>query len=220
MGPTNELLIRAGCLGAGLLIGSQITYILARNKFLKSLDRIVHQESVDARDYYRKYYQDLYDRDVEFPEPLPPAQFVTKVPEKAVLEETDLADADLLAEYESMEELLDYQGSVVNTNTTDEEDVPMNPTGDPKIPYRLSATQFSNEEVGYEKFIVTYYPEDGVIVDDASEEPSPTANKAIGQENLDFLMSEDADWTIYVRNDAVQMDFEVNLAEGSYSVPV
>lgn len=218
MGPTNELLIRAGCLGAGLLIGSQIAAVVVRNKLLKTFERIRREDESRANEYYRKYYEGLYNQDAPIVEAPPaPKQTVYSMPEKAVLDETDLGDADLFQEYTHMEELLDYQGK--SLDTPDEEDIPVNPTGDVTKPYRLTFDQFDHAEVGYEKQTVTYYPEDGVIVDE-DDEPSPTANKFIGQENLDYLMSDEADWTIYVRNDAARMDFEVNLAEGSYSAPV
>lgn len=84
-------------------------------------------------------------------------------------------------------------------------------------PYLISVDQFADEHDEFRKASCTYYTEDKVICETSHNEKIDPRH--VGQENLDMLDGSDID-ILYVRNEYLQIDYEIDKYEGSYSYEV
>lgn len=92
-------------------------------------------------------------------------------------------------------------------------------TPDPDHPYVITIDEFM-EDNGYSKNTVTYYEVDDVLVDER-EMPIDDIENTVGTRNLDRFgqpggPSKDANM-VHVRNERIDVDFEVLRAKGSYA---
>ena len=99
-----------------------------------------------------------------------------------------------------------------DTDTNVENFTPSNPVMD-EDPYIISVDQFSNDHDDFRKVSCTYYTEDNIICETAHNEK--IESRHVGQENLDMLLSSDID-ILYVRNEYLSIDYEIDKYEGSY----
>ena len=86
-----------------------------------------------------------------------------------------------------------------------------------EAPYLISVDQFANDRDDFRKVSCTYYIEDNVICETAHNEK--ISGRHVGQENLDMLINSDID-IMYVRNEYLEIDYEIDKYEGSYSYEV
>lgn len=84
-------------------------------------------------------------------------------------------------------------------------------------PYLISVDQFADEHDEYRKASCTYYTEDKVICETSHNEKIDP--RYVGQENLDMLDSSTID-ILYVRNEYLQIDYEIDKYDGSYAYEV
>ena len=84
-------------------------------------------------------------------------------------------------------------------------------------PYLISVDQFADEHDDYRKASCTYYTEDKVICETSHNEKIDP--RYVGQENLDMLDSSTID-ILYVRNEYLQIDYEIDKYDGSYAYEV
>ncbi len=84
-------------------------------------------------------------------------------------------------------------------------------------PYLISVDQFSEEHDEFRKVSCTYYTEDNIICETSHNEKIGANN--VGRENLDMLLNSDID-ILYIRNEYLGIDYEIDKYEGSYSYEV
>lgn len=84
-------------------------------------------------------------------------------------------------------------------------------------PYLISVDQFADENDDYRKASCTYYTEDKVICETSHNEKIDP--RYVGQDHLDMLENSDID-ILYVRNEYLQIDYEIDKYDGSYSYEV
>jgi hypothetical protein len=84
-------------------------------------------------------------------------------------------------------------------------------------PYLISVDQYADEHDDFRKASCTYYTEDKVICETSHNEKIDPRH--VGQENLDMLDSSTFD-ILYVRNEYLRMDYEIDKYDGSYSYEV
>ena len=84
-------------------------------------------------------------------------------------------------------------------------------------PYLISVDQFSDDNDDYRKVSCTYYTEDEVICETSHNEKIDP--KHVGADNLAMLSNSTID-IMYVRNDYLEIDYEIDKYEGSYSYEV
>lgn len=84
-------------------------------------------------------------------------------------------------------------------------------------PYLISVDQFADEHDEYRKASCTYYTEDKVICETSHNEKIDP--RYVGQDHLDMLENSDIDM-LYVRNEYLQIDYEIDKYDGSYSYEV
>lgn len=88
---------------------------------------------------------------------------------------------------------------------------------DPENPYVISLEEFMEDDI-FTKISLTYYPGDNTLLHDDSEAPLDDMN-VVGQENLNekFGVGNPNPDTVYVRNEAMNTDFEIFRQQGNYS---
>lgn len=88
-------------------------------------------------------------------------------------------------------------------------------------PYIVSDEEFLRNEDSFDQVCVTFYAGDGILADAQDKEvPSDEIEMVFGKDNFRFgHMSNDNDM-VYIRNEALKMDFEVARSQGKYSVEV
>lgn len=106
---------------------------------------------------------------------------------------------------ESLDDVMHVEDFTPNTNTAKDE------------PYLISVDQFADEHDDYRKVSCTYYTEDKVICETSHNEKIDP--RYIGQENLDMLSDSNID-IIYVRNEYLEIDYEIDKYDGSYAYEV
>jgi hypothetical protein len=85
-------------------------------------------------------------------------------------------------------------------------------------PYLISEERFSEECSDYQKLTIRYFKGDGVLCDD-KDAPMPDIRSTVGPEAIEALMSGAYGLLelVYVRNDKLQIDFEVCLDHGAFT---
>lgn len=86
-------------------------------------------------------------------------------------------------------------------------------------PYIISFQEFDAGEFEYMQNTLTYFDGDGVLVDER-ENPINHMNKIIGESNLDFGNASEDKNVVYIRNDEMEVDFEVCRSPGKFTEEV
>lgn len=88
---------------------------------------------------------------------------------------------------------------------------------DPEKPYIISVDEFTQGDAGFDQFDLTYFDGDGVLADTRDQ---LFDEDAIGGSNLKFGYGSRDENIVYVRNEALSMDFEISKSIGSYTQEV
>jgi hypothetical protein len=91
-------------------------------------------------------------------------------------------------------------------------------TGDE--PYILSQHEFLTGESDFEQTTLTYYAGDAVLADER-DEAIPNINEVVGNDNIvRFGYKSNDPKVLYIRNDRLSLEFEINLSEGKFAEEV
>jgi hypothetical protein len=102
--------------------------------------------------------------------------------------------------------------TVVNANVFED-----NPPGIPRI---ITQDDFMANDVGYEQATLTFYADGGVLADQR-DEVLDNADEVLGTLfSVNFGHGSSDPNTVHIRNDKIQMDFEVVKSERSYEQDV
>lgn len=115
----------------------------------------------------------------------------------------------------------DEEEEVITMNIFSENESPASSAGgrDPNRPFILSAREFEEGELDYSQNTLTYYEGDDVLTDER-DQPIHHLQKIVGAENLKFgEMSEDPN-IVYIRNNELEVDFEVCRSKGTFTEEV
>lgn len=84
-------------------------------------------------------------------------------------------------------------------------------------PYIIGVEEYMTDDDDYEKLSLGFYEEDGVLTDDRDKPVSDIEN-TVGLLNLDhFGLLSGSKSSLYVRNERIHADIEINLESGSYT---
>lgn len=90
----------------------------------------------------------------------------------------------------------------------------------PERPYIISEEEFDQNETEYEQSHMTWYDGDDTLADD-QDMTVPDPDTIVGSDNLTrFGYGANDQNSLYVRNDALEIDFEIKLDLGKYQVKV
>lgn len=205
------------------LVGGAVGgYVIATKKLEGKYAAIAEDELNQARVYYRDLYSSLQ-------KPTTPQEAVqTLMGEGELVSEA----VEALRTYkghptlplaEAWADVVSAVGEVEEHNVFDaadeDPDMPEDimPDRDPDRPYIITADEYMEGELDYEQTTLSYFKEDGVLVD-AREIPVENTDMVIGDDNLTKfgLGSRDKN-VLYVRNEKIETDFELIQSSGSYT---
>lgn len=90
----------------------------------------------------------------------------------------------------------------------------------PDVPYTISFEEFNENADNHEQTTVTYYAMDDTLVD-SQDKPIDNTDYTVGDDNLTRFGHGSGDPNVvYVRNDKIDMDFEIIRDHGSYQKQV
>lgn len=214
----NNKLVAIGGTLLGLAAGSVAGYFFAKKRLEEEYAEFAHKEIQEAKVYLSMLYKGDSPGDVL---------------QRRVAKRPDGVD-DSVHEGPSpqvLERVLDglrygKPGVVVkeppkkNDRNVFEEEEEVEETEDGNPIRILSITEFMAGEKSYNQVTLTYFAEDDVLVDE-NEMPIEDVDATVGNANMDRFGYKSRDpKVVYIRNDRLQIDYEVVRHEGSYAEQV
>lgn len=224
-----------------LASGASIGHILTKRVLSKKFDELMEKELDQAKAFYakqskegefsdpeelaKKYQEnDLEDRLL--------APDVEDIPEEA---RRDLTDAIRTLKYhadspetvvqkpsekaevrESIRKNIFENAAPIDEEEDEDEFEREKSARDNTRPYIISHDEYFNNDTDYNQNTITYFEEDDVLVD---EEDTPIRNEVqvVGEGNLLFGRWSKDENIVYIRNEKLEVDFEVVRSHGSYA---
>lgn len=187
------IFLSGGCLGAAAGVYGTYKYFFSR----------ADQEIEDMQNYYEKKLSELKDLQNEL-------NNVKDEKEPEVT--TEDLEKEELEEYSGLVDKLKYNRVSTKPKTKIRKEV--NNPNEPKI---ISYDEYS-EDTKYEKVVVSYFEEDGVLMleDESLFEDGINVLGPINLEHFGMMEDDPEPDTIYIRNEDLGVDYEVVREEGSY----
>ena len=115
----------------------------------------------------------------------------------------------------------DEEEEVITMNIFSENESSASSAGgrDTNRPFILSAREFEDGELDYSQNTLTYYEGDDVLTDER-DQPIHHLQKIVGAENLKFGEMSDDPNIVYIRNNELEVDFEVCRSKGTFTEEV
>lgn len=202
----------------GLAVGSVAGYFVAKNRYEQYYADLADSEIADAKRYFSMLYKEgefktpgavLQQRR----RPRTPEGFEHETPEQVELNANRGAAifAETLAQ--------NRYGAPAGEETQTEEEL-REISRSKGEPYILDHDEFMNAEVGYTQVTLTYFAGDDVLSDE-NDMPVEDVDATVGNANLDRFGHRSNDpKVVYIRNDKLEIDYEVCKSEGTYAQEV
>lgn len=185
-------------IGAG--VGIVSGYLYAEHSLKGAYEALASDEVAAAREYYSRLNKK---NDYETP-----AKAVEKIIPQVV--------TNALREYAPSEETpSEIVVSIFDNDADADEEVDMESRSKDR-PYILTREEYMLSEPDYTQTTVTYFEADEVLADER-DAPIENAEKKIGLENLRFGSGSGDPNLVYIRNDALEIDFEVIRSRGAFT---
>lgn len=201
-------------IAGGLAVGSALGYLIAQKRLSHQFDEILSKEIEEAKNYYKTLY-----KAEEFQTP----ESTAKALGVDVEESNRLRLAvQAMRNYNGLEPVGNgKRANIFETVVTSEE------LGEEEIrnrteeaAYVISKDEYFQGEKNYVQVSMSYFQSDEVLVDER-EQPVDDVDDTVGLNNLQrFGQGSKDPNVVYVRNDALELDFEILKSEGSYSKDV
>lgn len=205
-------------------------YFIAKRKLRDYYEELSTQEIQEAK----AFYASLNKVDLEGNE-LTPQQVLDSIhgegtAAEAVAEyqgrvELDEEDEELLKRTESKVKTPFGEATVTTEETSELQNVFLDPTFDlkeevkyrtPDRPYIITHDEFYSGEPDYDTVSLTYYETDQVLCDER-DQPIDEKDRMIGEDHLMRFGAGSKDRnTLYVRNQRLEIDYEITRSPGSY----
>lgn len=217
-----QMIRNAVLLGGGLVIGGASGYFFTK----KALERKFEQQFEEDLRTVKEAYRILRKQD-EFGTPEEAAAALGVEVVAAEEPEEGYREVVETMEYAPPEETEpspyrnhDEQAVTVASNVFLSSEVPDVDVPDPTKPYVISIEEFS-EDNGYEKNCLNYFVSDDVLIDER-ELPIDDVDRTVGTFNLANLFGDDEGLSkdanvLYIRNERLEVDFEITRAYGSFA---
>lgn len=206
-----------------LAAGSCAGFFVARTRMEKLYSKRAAEEIEEAK----KFYSAMYKRPpYETPGSAAEIMIPVKDAAEAIKNYQGVADSEdpLVAEVEaSAAQSFAVEKSIFQdaVSQVDPEDWALEIANRSETsPYVISGEEFLQGEKDYQQTTLTYYDGDDVLADER-DQPVEKVNQTVGEKNLLRFgqMSNDRN-VVYVRNDVMDLDFEILRSEGKYSEEV
>lgn len=137
--------------------------------------------------------------------------FEKRIIEKAKVEVEDVKER--LGLFEEDEEADDTEEEVVTVSVFETQ---QNVAEQESDIYVISKDSFENDDSEYTQNTLTYFADDDVLADER-DQPIHNKRPIVGEDNLRFGEESNDPNIVYIRNDILEVDFEVCLSEGSFA---
>lgn len=187
--------------GAGLGIG----YFASNCILSKKIDDIVNCELNECHDYYNDIINELQEKidNLVLPEDDNKEKEVAPVEEEIKGDNRDDVKEEKKVDYDKIIDNLNY-----NRYSTDEK-------GAAKAkPYYISEEEYGDYSDGYEKRMISFFPDDEVFMDSESEEVIDAVRKTFGNDIVSVMESGEE---VLIRNEKLKTDYKIFVEHGSYS---
>lgn len=214
----------------GLTVGAVSGYLVARKLLEMKYEKLAEREIAEAKEFY----QVLYKKD-GFETPEEAAK--TLGLEEVIDDGSDTAKKlieDRKRIVKAAESLRTYRGIMdggeddgkknVNIFTTSDQELPSEDDlrdRTEEAPYVITKDEFLTNETQYTQVCLTYYEGDEVLADD-QDQIVPDLDSLVGENNVPVRFgyrSKDPN-IVYVRNDSLDIEFEILRSTGKYSEEV
>lgn len=211
----NQSLKMAGVATLGAGVGLVVGYKIAENRLAARFDERLENETADMKEFYTNVKQ-KYDT----PEAAATALITSKerepedprVKTQRVQYHKIVKDEAYVGE-ESVEEGCEIEEVTVTQNVFET-------SRDPDVPYIITQDEFMANETGYEQATVTYYTTGGVVADHR-DDVIDNADVVLGDRFASNFGTDSSDPNIvHIRNEKLQMEFEVVKSDRSYEQDV
>lgn len=216
----------------GLAAGGVGGYFFAARKLGKQFEERLEEEIEQTKEFYAGIYKTDTDGAVLTPQDVLSSRmgqeavdavrfYQGRTAEAPAPSEEDLDELEMSPEEEA---LLDRAVEAAKA-PSESRNVFVDPNFDfeeelkyrtPDKPYIITHDEFFENELDYEQSSLTYYEEDDTLINER-DEPQREIDKLIGEDHLVRFGHGSKDKNIvYVRNDRLQLDFEITKSSGSY----
>lgn len=235
----NHTVHMVGALLVGAGAGTAVTYKVVSAKLKAHYEAVSEQEIEEARKFYRTLNKQGEDGEVLTPEQIMEERHGSEAPEEAAQalreyqgiekvkapEPKNYTEPEVKVHVHQDEEGTDVEVELENHNIFDETawvdkkfdyDVEV-PRRTNEAPYIITKEEFFNNESEYEQASLTYFENDDVLID-AQDMPVDDTDRIVGDDHLTMFGygAEEPD-VLYVRNDKMEMEFEIARNESSFS---
>lgn len=222
--------VSALALGAG----AGIAWYVTKRHYQSKFEQIIEEEREEIKAFYaRLYKKDEFATPGDAVETLGvPGTAATALTsygahklEELGVEVTETVEVEVAAIEEAPEDDEPTTRNVFDGSPTDEvwdqdKEEAYRASLEPGIPYIISQMEYNENENDYEQRTLTYYADDDVLVDE-HDKPIELIDEVVGEDNVTRFGHGIMDGRIVlVRNDRLNMDFEVIRHDGSYSKDV
>lgn len=199
----NNQTVLIGTSAASFVLGSAVSYFITKKVLQTRFDALVEKELQEAKEYYaRRAASDE-------------VQISKKAHQEMVKHLAYKADSE--PEPERTTTYLDNEPLEVDQTFNYEDELKNRTT---EKPYVIHVDEFMTNESEYDQVSITYYEGDDVLADE-KDSPVPDPDAVIGQDNLErFGHGSKDNRVVYIRNDILQMEFEVIHRDGDYAKEV
>ena len=224
----NNPLMLAGAFVLGLGVGGFVAYKIAQKRLSKRFDDELTRQIDAAKEYHKRVAKE---GEFESPESavraLVPDEVVEAVQayqgrEKPIAYNKPGTIVDPRPEVEVVVESVKITSNVfVQSAEPDPRDWDYNAEIadrelNPFVPYTISFEEFNENAEHHEQTTLTYYEADDTLVD-AQDKPIDNTDYTVGDDNLSRFGHGSGDPNVvYVRNEKIDMDFEIVRDNGSY----
>lgn len=198
-----------------VLTGAVIGYALGVKRTTLKYEKILEEQVREAKEYYAKLY-----KGDEFSTPESAARSLgVEVPDP-VPDEVTAAMAEYSGEPPAEVNVNLNVNVFGGASDWDQQQEESKRNAHPLDPYVVSKDEFNANDPGYNQISVTYFAEDDTLIDDKNE-VIPDVENTVGADNLNrFGHGSGDNRVVYIRNDTLEVDFEVVKSEGSYTKEV
>lgn len=213
---TKSLLTATAAGVSGLAIGAFVGYKVAERRLSAQFDERLEKETAEMRTFYKA---------------VPTKKFAT--PEEAVKELIPQNTQNILTAYQGSEVPKVAYNKIVKDIPDDPKPEDFEPfegtesdqevivknifqtERDPNKPYLISEEEFNQNDGEFNQINLMYYQKDDVLTD-LHEDVVENAKETIGPDfKVNFGYKAEENY-VHVRNEKLQLDFEIVLHEGSY----